>query len=181
MDACLSCRRAVQAEPSSVPLRLQHRRAQNASPTCRRGIQNLSCIVHSDAVLWRWRAARRRRRAARRRRRRRRRGSNTGQTSTATHRGRLGRVAIRTGSSARRVSRRRKPLPLGQKLSTPEARSVCYSQSLTGSATLFGLSGRGQRPKAPQSRGVEHTHLLRLGVRCGLAGAVRSVTRPKSK
>ena len=129
MDACLSCRRAVQAEPSSVPLRLQHRRAQNASPTCRRGIQNLSCIVHSDAVLWRWRAARRRRRAARRRRRRRRRGSNTGQTSTATHRGRLGRVAIRTGSSARRVSRRRKPLPLGQKLSTRGPLSVLQSKS----------------------------------------------------
>ena len=46
MDACLSCRRAVPAEPSSVPRRLQHR---TASPTCRRGIQNLSC-VHSDAV-----------------------------------------------------------------------------------------------------------------------------------
>ena len=44
MDACLSCRRFMQAEPSSVPLRHQHRRAQNASPTSklrRRVIQNL--------------------------------------------------------------------------------------------------------------------------------------------
>ena len=44
MDACLSCRRFMQAQPSSVPLRHQHRRAQNASPTSklrRRVIQNL--------------------------------------------------------------------------------------------------------------------------------------------
>ena len=129
MDACLSCRRAVQAEPSSVPLRLQHRRAQNASPTCRRGIQNLSCIVHSDAVLWRWRAARRRRRAARRRRRRRRRGSKTGQTSTATHRGRLGRVAIRTGSSAAREPSSQAPSAWTKALHTRGPLSVLQSKS----------------------------------------------------